>query len=248
MRPSIELRAFRGMPGQLDGSGDINDGIDDGAGFEVNARHMLRFRLFPRRASPASPLDHGRRRRSGIVGVTLLASLALLCTGLWMPAITVKTLFFNSEYSMIEGIVSFLQAEEYFLFLVVALFSVILPAVKLAVLVVVWARGEAAGRGAQKALHFIAAISKWSMLDVFIVAVMVVALDGNLFTTAEVHSGIVLFALAIILSTWAALRLHAWLASAAAPPVVEAVGMLPTPARMAPGNIASARDIIGDNG
>lgn len=238
----------RNVPGQLDGSGDINYGIDDSAGFEVNARHMHCWHLFPRRASPASPLDQGRHRRSGIVGVTLLASLALLCTGLWMPAITVKTLFFNSEYTMIEGIVSFLYAGEYFLFLVVALFSVILPAIKLSVLIVVWARGDSAGRGAQKALRFIAAISKWSMLDVFIVAVMVVALDGNLFTTAEVHSGIVLFALAIILSTWAALRLDAWLASAATPPAAETVGLPPTAAQMARGSTPQASGMIGDDG
>jgi uncharacterized paraquat-inducible protein A len=45
------------------------------------------------------------------------------------------------------------------------------------------------------------------MLDVFIIAVMVLALEGSLFTTSDVHAGIVLFAAAVVSSTLALLRL-----------------------------------------
>ena len=58
-------------------------------------------------------------------------------------------------------------------------------------------------------LRTVAAISKWSMLDVFIVALLVVALEGSLLTTADIHVGIVLFAAAVVTSTIGTHRLVA---------------------------------------
>lgn len=225
------------------GGREFHSGLDGGVLIPVNPRHMRPFRLLRRRAPGELP-PAGGRRHSIAIGLLLVASLALLCTGLWMPAFAVKTLFIKSQYSLIEGIVSFLEAEEYFLFLIVAFFSVVLPAVKLAVLIAVWAGGDHAGRNARKALRFVAAVSKWSMLDVFIVAVMVMALDGNLFTTAEVHSGVAFFAAAIVLSTVAALWLNARLASADAERDGKTSGVPPS----APSLIEEGprvRDLIG---
>jgi len=168
---------------------------------------MEKLRFVPGRQSNHHSVSGGQRRGL-VVGGLLLASLVLLCVGLWMPAITVKSLFFDSEYSMIDGILSFFDAQEYFFFAIVGLFSVALPSLKLVVLLAIWAVGESGRSQARTALRVIMALSKWSMLDVFIVAVMVVALDGKLFTTAEVHAGIVLFSASILLSTFAAFHLN----------------------------------------
>jgi uncharacterized paraquat-inducible protein A len=46
-------------------------------------------------------------------------------------------------------------------------------------------------------------------LDVFIVALTVLAVEGSLLAAADVHLGIVLFAISVILSTLAIQRLSA---------------------------------------
>ena len=49
----------------------------------------------------------------------------------------------------------------------------------------------------------LATLSKWSMLDVFIIAVLVLALEGSLITAASLGAGISLFAGSVLLSGWA---------------------------------------------
>ena len=50
------------------------------------------------------------------------------------------------------------------------------------------------------------AVSKYSMLDVFIVALTVMILDGRLLTSASAGPGIFCFAASVLLSTWALAR------------------------------------------
>ena len=52
-----------------------------------------------------------------------------------------------------------------------------------------------------------AALSKWSMLDVFVVAVIVVMLEGSLLSDADARPGLFLFAASVVLSTLAVQRL-----------------------------------------
>ena len=76
-----------------------------------------------------------------------------------------------------------------------------MPSAKLAIGLWAWASGGERGPILDWLLRTVAAISKWSMLDVFIVALPVVALEGSLLTTADIHAGIVLFAAAVVTST-----------------------------------------------
>ena len=59
----------------------------------------------------------------------------------------------------------------------------------------------------RRVLGVFAAVSRWSMLDVFIVAVTVLVIEGSLLTTADIHIGIILFALSVIFSTIALHRI-----------------------------------------
>ena len=125
-----------------------------------------------------------------------------------MPAISVTRLvLFGETYSIIDGILGFWSDGRYGLFVLVSLFSVLLPLGKVAV--GVWAWFAAAGPGSlpDRLLRAAASISRWSMLDVCIVALLVVALEGSLLTTADIHAGLVLFAAGVVVSTIATYRL-----------------------------------------
>ena len=53
-----------------------------------------------------------------------------------------------------------------------------------------------------KWLHWLAAISKWSMLDVFVVAVLVVAVKLDLVLEVQVHFGLYAFSVAVLMTMY----------------------------------------------
>lgn len=114
---------------------------------------------------------------------------------------------FGKTYSIIDGVLGFWSDGRYFLFVLVFLFSVVLPLGKVLIGIWAWLATASAGSPAGRLLRAAAWASRWSMLDVFIVALLVVALEGSLLTTADIHAGLVLFAAGVVVSTVATHRL-----------------------------------------
>ncbi len=142
------------------------------------------------------------------VGVWLGLSAALLLAGLFLPAVTVRRFFFSEEYSLAGAVFRFAAAGDWFLFLVTFLFSILFPLGKIGVCLALWYAAPGGGRAVRLA-GWLAAFSKWSMLDVFIIALVVLVVDGQMFSAADVHIGVVVFSAGVLLSTWAARRIDA---------------------------------------
>ena len=106
------------------------------------------------------------------------------------------------------GGVALRRRGQWFLFLVTFLFTVAFPLAKIAVCLALWA-GPGGGGAAVKLAEWLSALSRWSMVDVFIVALVVLAVDGRVFGAADVHAGVIVFAAGVLLSTWAARRVVA---------------------------------------
>jgi paraquat-inducible protein A len=151
-------------------------------------------------------------RRDKVAGILLLVALPLMIAGLSMPAISITRLFvFTDTYSIVGAVFAFWTGGNYVLFLFVFFFSLLFPAAKILIALWAWAveDGDQAGENLKQICRLFAAVSKWSMLDVFIVALTVLAVEGSLLGAADVHLGIVLFAASIVLSTIAIQRLAA---------------------------------------
>ena len=148
-------------------------------------------------------------RRDLVSGVLLLAAGPMLVAGLLMPTISVSRLvFFEQQYSLMQAVMAYLAEGQFALFVLVLVFSVLIPASKVVVGLWAWVVGGNKPKLAKSMLRVLAAISRWSMLDVFIVALTVLVVDGRILDTADVHVGIVLFAMAAIASTIATHRLN----------------------------------------
>lgn len=153
------------------------------------------------------PNEAPKGRRDRISGGLLVAAAPMLAAGLLMPAISVSRLaFFEQTYSIWDAIVRYLDDGKLALFALVLVFSVLFPAAKIGVGLWVWA--TAAPQVAHTTLRLLATVSRWSMVDVFIIALMVLVVDGRMLDTADIHFGIVLFAAAAIASTLATHRLN----------------------------------------
>ena len=147
-------------------------------------------------------------RRDRISGGLLILSIPLLIAGLAMPAVSItKLAMFTNTYSLIEAVFAFWIGGNYALFVLVFVFSIIFPTAKIVIALGSWIFAGRDHRILFRGLGLIAAVSKWSMLDVFVVALTVLLLEGSLLAAADVHIGIVLFAASVIVSAIATQRL-----------------------------------------
>ena len=124
------------------------------------------------------------------LGLVILLSTVLLIAGWTLPMMTVdRLLILTEQVSILQGCLVLWSEGEYFLFAVIALFSIVFPLVKLGLALFLWYRADAASPALQRSLGCIESLGKWSMLDVFAVALIVVAIQVSIITDVTVHAG-----------------------------------------------------------
>ena len=100
----------------------------------------------------------------------------LLSIGLVAPIITLsKFVLIQHTFSVLSGALELAREGQVFLFFVITGFSVVLPILKLWVLYRLVSKNAVPKEKVKKHLHWMHEYGKWSMLDVFVVAVLVVA-------------------------------------------------------------------------
>lgn len=152
-----------------------------------------------------------RERAHGLdrwLGIVLLAALVMLGLGLFLPAIEISSLFlFGREFSLVQSVFTFLDDGSYFLFAITFLFSIAFPTFKIIAGLVLWHTADISGYSAKSLLNTLATLSKWSMLDVFIIALVVLVVDGRVLSDADIRVGAIVFSASVLISTWAVRRL-----------------------------------------
>jgi paraquat-inducible protein A len=143
-----------------------------------------------------------------LLGLALIASAGLLALGWLAPMMTVKRLFlFEERISIIDGLITLVEHGEWALFLIVVVFSVLFPAAKLALSYRLWLSGDVRDPRFEARLKRIEGLGKWSMLDVFLVALAVAAIKISVIADVHLHWGLYAFAAGILLSMTAFARL-----------------------------------------
>ncbi len=136
-----------------------------------------------------------------LLGWLVLVSGLLLLFGWTLPVMTVNKLWFLKErISILEGAAELWQQGSYLFFAVIAVFSIVFPILKLGLALFLWYRVDAGSAALGRSLSWIERLGRWSMLDVFVVALTVVAIKISLITDVAVHWGIYAFTAAIVLS------------------------------------------------
>ncbi len=131
----------------------------------------------------------------------LLAIAALLLViGLIAPIITFKKfIFIQNTFSILTACWSFIKQGQVFLFLVISVFSVVLPIFKLSLLTVMVLSSSTITQNTKKVLGLMHRFGRWSMLDVFVVAILVVVVKLGAIGDVEKHIGLYAYAGAAIL-------------------------------------------------
>ena len=118
-----------------------------------------------------------------------------------------KLIFYKTTFSIHSGLMTLLREGEYILFLIIFVFTILFPVVKIVLLFVIQYQRSWSQENRKRLLHYLGLVSKWSMLDVFIVAMLVVIIRLGITGRVEVQWGIYVFALSVILSSIATQRL-----------------------------------------
>jgi paraquat-inducible protein A len=135
-----------------------------------------------------------------LLGFGLLIAAFLLVAGWLLPMMTLsRFVLLSEEVSLLRGIWELAREGEYFLFVLLAGFSVLFPALKIVLGLLLW-YGAAEPGSKARWLRWLDFLGRWSMLDVFVVALVVVAVKVSLIDDVELHGGVYAFTSAILLS------------------------------------------------
>lgn len=136
-----------------------------------------------------------------LLNLLLLAALGLLLYGLQAPILSLQKFYiFNNTVSLWSALRQLYQEAEWGLFLLVGAFSVLFPLLKILMLLAIWNLEASSGAAHRRHLKWLAEYSKWSMLDVFVVALLVVSVKLGALAQAHVEAGIYAFAGSVVLT------------------------------------------------
>ncbi|MCR4337030.1 MAG: paraquat-inducible protein A [Candidatus Omnitrophica bacterium] len=131
--------------------------------------------------------------------ILIFASAIFLLIGFNLPILTVRKLWESNTYSILSGIQNLWKEEYYTLAFIIFFFSIIFPIAKLMSLSVVWfvrLRDEQR----QKLIYFLELLGRWSMLDVFVAAIIIVWVKLGALADAKAEDGIYFFGASILLA------------------------------------------------
>jgi paraquat-inducible protein A len=143
--------------------------------------------------------------------IPLLIATAFLLfgTGVFFPFFHVtKFWVFASSVSVVGGIFTLFREGEFFLFAVLTLFTLVFPCVKLGLLAVIWLERRHDLARVRRLHGWVESLGKWSMLDVFVVAILIVAMKSAAVADIHVGSGLYLFTFSVVATQLAS----AWVA------------------------------------
>jgi paraquat-inducible protein A len=157
---------------------------------------------------PAASLAARAQGADRLIGPAILLAAALLVAGWLLPIMTVeRLLFLTQRVSIVEGALVLWDSGNYFLFAVITLFSILFPTVKLIAAGYLWYGKGLTEPGHRRWLARLEAFGRWSMLDVFVVALAVVAVQISLIDRVAIHAGIYAFTAGVLLSMIAVRRI-----------------------------------------
>lgn len=110
-----------------------------------------------------------------------------------------KLVFFENAFSVVSGIMQLFRNGQYPLFVIVGLFSVLLPIMKMGVLYLILTHRSSNNPKIERYLSLMHEYGRWAMLDVMVVAVLSVTVKLGAVASIQVHAGLYVFGSAVLL-------------------------------------------------
>jgi len=137
------------------------------------------------------------RSKQLLINLLLLLALIFFAIGVYLPVFTLtKLLIFNNTVSILSGLWQLVAEGEYLVFILIFSFSIILPVSKISILAIAW---NSRKERHHKKLLWLEKVGRWSMLDVFVVALLIVTVKLGVLASVVIHSGLYYFTASVII-------------------------------------------------
>ncbi|MDG2285837.1 MAG: paraquat-inducible protein A [Alphaproteobacteria bacterium] len=144
-----------------------------------------------------------------LIGPGLLLSFLLFISGLIIPVASVdRLLFFTGSYSILAFIQELFEQGHYVIGFAITAFSVIFPLLKLFQAARLWWFIDHRSVRIATALKRLEMLGKWSMMDVFVVAIGIVVATSTQLANMTPRIGIYLFGMSVLVGMLAVGRME----------------------------------------
>jgi len=157
-------------------------------------------------AAASKPLAQAYGRRSVPIVLMLFSALALFVAGIFRPFTEVTKLWlFENRVSVYDGLIILAKSKEFFLFMILLVFTVCFPFIKILSLLVLWLKAGLTREQTVRLYTWVSHLGKWSMLDVFVIAILVLLLKSGSVASIRIQDGFFLFFGSVMLTQIASL-------------------------------------------
>jgi len=120
---------------------------------------------------------------------------------LFSPLLSISEFYiFSDTLTIYSAMKSLFNSGEWLLFSAIFIFAFVLPLAKYILLFVYGFFGNA-GVSSSRVIHLLEMVSKWAMLDIFIIAILIASIKLKSTASAQTHYGLYLFALSVLMAT-----------------------------------------------
>lgn len=141
--------------------------------------------------------------------IWLILGLITFILGITQPMMTLtKMIWFDNTFTILSGIGALLADETFALGMLIMTFSVLFPAVKFIAMLAYILLYPPLPRALVQWQYTLGKLAKFSMLDVFIVAIMLMVVQLGALAEVDIHSGIYWFSAAVLISMSAGLAIE----------------------------------------
>jgi paraquat-inducible protein A len=153
---------------------------------------------------------HGRRPDSiALTWALILTSALLLIPANLLPIMSVEFLGVPENSTIVDGIIFFFKEGSYLIGLIILTASVLVPVFKIVglgiLLLTVQTHSSTRLREKTMLFRFIAFIGRWSMLDIFVIALLTVLVNFGLFTSIHAAPAATYFCTVVTSTMFAAI-------------------------------------------
>ena len=143
-----------------------------------------------------------------LLGGVLFVAAGLLLAGWFIPIMTVRRLFiFEDRISVLQALDALLARGQYLLFAIILIFSMLFPLLKITISYRLWRGHDVHGEKFARRLGRAELVGRWSMLDVFLMALAVAAVNFSLIADVHLHWGLYALSGGVVLSMLASTRM-----------------------------------------
>jgi paraquat-inducible protein A len=151
-----------------------------------------------------APLQYRKRNSIHRTWAFLLAAIILYIPANVLPIMRTATFFGAQDDTILSGVVALWQAGSWDLAIIVFVASIVVPVMKIAVLMLLLITVQRGSRWRQRErarlYRIVEFVGHWSMLDVFVVALLVALVHFKTFAEVLPGGGAVAFAAVVVLT------------------------------------------------